>query len=256
VEKSFHAERHFFHAKNVPLSHQKNPHYTVMNITYYGHSCFLVDIGGYKILFDPFITPNELAKSIDINSIEADYILISHGHWDHIADAEAIAKRTGATIIASYEITEWFKAKGIEKVHPMNIGGKWPFDFASVKMVSAAHSNSLPDGTYGGSAAGFLVNTADHTFYYSGDTALFSDMKLIGEFYKIDFAFLPIGDNFTMGAHDALLAAKMVNTNKIIAMHYDTFPYIVIDHAEAKVRAARFEKELIMIPIGKSITIK
>lgn len=227
-----------------------------MEITYYGHSCFLVNIGGYKILFDPFISHNELAKHIDINTIETDYILISHGHWDHIADADDIARRTDATIIASYEITEWFKSKGFEKVHPMNIGGKWPFDFGSVKMVSAMHSNSLPDGTYGGMAAGFLVNTADHTFYYAGDTALSADMKLIGELYNINFAFLPIGDNFTMSVNDALIAAKFINTKKIIGMHYDTFPYIEIDKMDAAMRALRAERELILMPIGKSITIK
>ncbi|SFC15353.1 L-ascorbate metabolism protein UlaG, beta-lactamase superfamily [Flexibacter flexilis DSM 6793] len=227
-----------------------------MDITYYGHSCFGVNIGGYQILFDPFITPNELAKNIDINTIEADYILISHGHWDHMADAEAIAKRTGATIISSFEITEWFKAKGVEKVHPMNIGGKWPFEFGSVRMFQAVHSSSLPDGTYAGEAAGFIVNTADHTFYYSGDTALFSDMKLLGELFKIDFAFLPIGDNFTMGVGDAMIAAGWAGTNRVIAMHYDTFPYIQIDHQEAKLRAAHAKKELFFIPIGKTLTIK
>ena len=169
-----------------------------MQITYYGQSCFQVNIGGYKILFDPFISPNPLASEIDITKIEADYILLSHAHQDHIHDAEAIAKNTGATIIGIWEIHAWFAEKGV-KTHPMNIGGKWPFEFGTVIMTSAVHSSSFPDGSYGGNPAGFVIENDEHTFYYAGDTALFSDMKLIGELYKPEFAFLPIGDNFTMG---------------------------------------------------------
>ncbi|HEY8400344.1 MAG TPA: metal-dependent hydrolase, partial [Cytophagaceae bacterium] len=209
-----------------------------MEITYFGHSCFLVDIGGYRLLFDPFITPNQLASSIDINSIETDYILLSHGHNDHVFDAEAIAKRTGATIISSFEIATWYEKKGIEKTHAMNIGGKWPFDFGTVHMVHAIHSNSLPDGSYGGSAAGFVIESAEKTFYYAGDTALTYDMKMIGEKFKLDFAMLPVGDNFTMDIYDAVRAASFVNTKKIIPMHYDTFPYIVVDPMEMTVVAA------------------
>ncbi|HPI10175.1 MAG TPA: metal-dependent hydrolase [Catalimonadaceae bacterium] len=225
-----------------------------MQITYYGQSCFQVNIGGYKILFDPFITPNPLAKEIDITKIEADYILLSHAHQDHIYDAEAIAKNTGATIIGIWEIHAWFEQKGV-KTHPMNIGGKWPFEFGTVIMTPAIHSSSFPDGSYGGNPAGFVIENDEHTFYYSGDTALFSDMKLIGEIYKPEFAFLPIGDNFTMGIKEAVMASRFVGVKKIIGMHFDTFPYIQIDHKEAMMIASFNEAELILPEIGKPFEI-
>ena len=158
-----------------------------MKITYYGHSCFEIVVNGKKLLFDPFISPNELAKSIDITQIKPDYILVSHGHWDHIADAVTIAKQSGATIIANYEVTQWLKKEGVEKVHEMNTGGKWMYDFGKVKCVAAMHSSSLPDGAYGGSAMGFIIESSEGNFYYAGDTALTYDMKLIGEFRKLNF---------------------------------------------------------------------
>ena len=225
-----------------------------MQITYYGQSCFQVNIGGYKILFDPFISPNPLASEIDITKIEADYILLSHAHQDHIHDAEAIAKNTGATIIGIWEIHAWFAEKGV-KTHPMNIGGKWPFEFGTVIMTSAVHSSSFPDGSYGGNPAGFVIENDEHTFYYAGDTALFSDMKLIGELYKPEFAFLPIGDNFTMGMKEAVMASRFVGVKKIIGMHFETFPYIQIDHKEAMMIASFNEAELILPEIGKPFDI-
>jgi L-ascorbate metabolism protein UlaG (beta-lactamase superfamily) len=225
-----------------------------MQITYYGQSCFQVNIGGYKILFDPFISPNPLASEIDITKIEADYILLSHAHQDHIHDAEAIAKNTGATIIGIWEIHAWFAEKGV-KTHPMNIGGKWPFEFGTVIMTSAVHSSSFLDGSYGGNPAGFVIENDEHTFYYAGDTALFSDMKLIGELYKPEFAFLPIGDNFTMGMKEAVMASRFVGVKKIIGMHFDTFPYIQIDHKEAMMIASFNEAELILPEIGKPFDI-
>lgn len=205
-----------------------------MRVNYFGHSCFLLQIGENKILIDPFISPNELAKDININEIECNYILVSHGHSDHVADLINIAKRTGATIISSFELVQWASGQGAEKIHPMNLGGSWNFDFGTVKMTYAAHSNSLPDGSYGGPAAGFLLKTDGKTYYYSGDTALVSDMRLLGELYDIDYAFLCIGDNFTMGVDDAILAAKFINCKKIIGMHYDTFGYIKINEEQAK----------------------
>lgn len=205
-----------------------------MKVNYFGHSSFLLQLAGKNILIDPFIAGNELAKGIDVNQIACDYILVSHGHFDHVADLINIAKRTGATIISSFELTEWATKQGAKKVHPMNLGGSWNFDFGTVKMVYAAHSNSLPDGTYGGPAAGFLIKAEGKTYYYSGDTALVADMRLLGELYDIDHAFLCIGDNFTMGIDDAILAAKFVNCKKIIGMHYDTFGYIKIDEEQAK----------------------
>src|SRR4028119_336591 len=128
-----------------------------MKFNYYGHACFSVEMGGKKVLFDPFITPNELAKNIDINSIEADFILISHGHEDHVADCVAIAKRTGALVAGPFETVTWLNKQGVEKFHPLNHGGKWQFDFGTVKCINAIHSSSLPDGSYGGNPSGFIV---------------------------------------------------------------------------------------------------
>ncbi len=205
-----------------------------MKVNYFGQSCFLLEINGTKILFDPFITPNDLAKDIDAGKIDCDYILVSHGHSDHVADLVSIAKRTGAVPVSSFEIVEWLKKQGVENGHPMNLGGSWEFDFGTVKMVYAAHSSSLPDGTYAGTAAGFVIHAAGKTIYYSGDTALTQEMKLIGECFDVDYAFLPIGDNFTMGVSDAIIAAGYVGCKNVIGMHYDTFGYIEIDHDAAK----------------------
>lgn len=223
-----------------------------MRVTYYGQSCFLLEIQGKHILFDPFITPNELARDIDPGSIPADYILVSHGHADHTADLVPIASRTGATVVCSFEIAEWLANRGVTNSHPMNIGGQWNFEFGTVKMVYAAHSNSLPDGTYGGTAAGFIITAGTRTIYYSGDTALMADMRLTGELYAIDLAFLPIGDNFTMGVDDAVIASKFINCQNIIGMHYDTFGYIKINKEEA---VSKFDKagiRLNLLAIGST----
>jgi L-ascorbate metabolism protein UlaG (beta-lactamase superfamily) len=226
-----------------------------MEITYMGHSCFSIRTEGYKVLFDPFIQPNPLAASIDVESIEADFILVSHGHDDHTADLEMIAKRTGAVVVSNYEIVSYFQKKGVEKVHPMNHGGKWKFDFGTVHMVNAIHSSSFADGTYAGNPAGFVVQAAGKTFYYAGDTALHYDMKFIGEQYSIDFAMLPIGSNFTMDIADALRAADFVGTRKIIGMHYDTFPYIVIDHEKSIQTARKANKDLYLMNVGETISL-
>lgn len=226
-----------------------------MQFTYYGHSCFSISVNGKKLLFDPFITGNELAKDINITDIEADYILLSHGHSDHVLDAESIAKRTGATIIAAYEVAMWFAGKGIQHYQPMNTGGKWKFDFGTVKCVSAIHSSAMPDGSYGGNPMGFIILNDEMNFYYAGDTALTLDMQLVPMFAGIDFAILPIGDNFTMGMEDAVQAAKMVQTKMVIAVHYDTFGFIKIDHKKAIDLFKRNELELRLPAIGETIEI-
>lgn len=225
-----------------------------MNITYYGHSCFGVEIKGKHIVFDPFISPNGLAKNINLKTIKADYILISHGHEDHIADAVELAKRTKAAVICTYEIYVWLNKKGIENIIAMNIGGKEKLDFGNVKCVNAVHSSSLPDGTYGGNPMGFVVESSEGNFYYAGDTALTYDMKLIGEYRKINFAFLPIGDRFTMGPENAIIAADFINCPDIIGMHYDTFEPIKINHEEAKNKFDRSGKKLTLMKIGETIT--
>jgi len=226
-----------------------------MKLSYYGHSTFLLEIKGANVLFDPFISPNELAKDVDVESIPADYILISHGHEDHVADAVSIAKRTGAKVVSNFEIVTWFGVQGVENGHPMNHGGSWSFDFGNVKYVNAVHSSVLPDGTYGGNPGGFVLSTDEGNIYYAGDTALTYDMKLIGEFDKVDCAILPIGDNFTMGIDDAVRAAEFVACNKIIGMHYDTFGFIEIDKEEAKRKFSDAGKDLNLINIGDTIEL-
>jgi L-ascorbate metabolism protein UlaG (beta-lactamase superfamily) len=224
-------------------------------ITYYGHSTFLVEIDNKKILFDPYISPNELAGEIDLDSIEADYILVSHGHSDHVADVETIAKKNNATLVANFEVASWFEHKGVKDTHPMNHGGSKEFEFGKVKFVNAIHSSTLPDGSPGGNPGGFVIQSKQGTFYFAGDTALTYDMKLIGEEFSIDFAFIPIGDNFTMGIDDAVKAANFVGTKKIIGMHYDTFPYIKIDTEVSKDAADQAGIELILLNIGEKITL-
>ena len=223
-----------------------------MKVSYFGHSCFGVEVGNKNLLFDPFISSNKLAGKIDIKSIKVDYIFISHGHEDHIADAVEIAKNTNAVVISNFEICNWLNKRGIDNFHPMNVGGKWIFDFGKVKCVNAVHSSSMPDGSYGGSAMGFLVSTGDSHFYYAGDTALTYDMKLIGDYRNLNFAFLPIGDNFTMSADNAIIASDFIKCDKIIGMHYDTFDYIIIDKKEAIEKFKQQDKSLILFEIGET----
>lgn len=205
-----------------------------MNITCYGHSCFSVQVAGKTLLFDPFITPNSLAESVDVSAIKPDYILVSHGHADHVADVEKIALQSGALLIGNFEVVQWFAAKGLSRVHPMNSGGSCRFDFGRVTYTPAIHSSSMPDGSYGGQPGGFRVETAEGAFYYSGDTALTHDMKLVAAMGPLRFAALCVGDNFTMGVGDAATAAEWLGCTEILGLHYDTFPPIVIDHAAAK----------------------
>ncbi|RBL92204.1 metal-dependent hydrolase [Chitinophaga flava] len=226
-----------------------------MRYTNYGHSCFAVEIKGKRILFDPFITHNELAKKVDINAIQADYIFVSHGHEDHTADLIDLAKRTGATVVSNFEIVMWASRQGISKIHPMNTGGKWNFDFGTVKCVAAQHSSSFADGSYAGNPMGFVFMTDEGNFYYSGDTALTMEMELIPDIAQLDFAVLPIGDNFTMGPEDAIAAADMIGCEKIIGIHYDTFGYIKID---TKAVLRMFDDagvELLLPEIGSTIEV-
>ena len=203
-----------------------------MKITFYGHASLGIEVGGKNIIVDPYISPNPKASHIDINALKADYILLTHAHGDHIADVEAIAKNTNATIVSNAEITGYFANKGFE-THPMNHGGSWNFDFGKVKFVNAIHSSSFPDGSYGGNPGGFVIEGEHKNIYIAGDTALTFDMQLIPLRTNLDLAILPIGDNFTMDIDDAIIAADFVECDKILGYHFDTFGYIEIDHQEA-----------------------
>ena len=226
-----------------------------MQLTYYGQSCFCVKVNEVNLLFDPYITPNKLAEHININDIDADYILLSHGHDDHVADAAALGLSTGATMIGNFEVITWFENQGIKKTHSMNPGGKWKFDFGTVKCVTAVHSSSMPDGSYGGVACGFVITTNDKNFYFSGDTALTNDMQLIPMFAKMDFCVLPIGDNYTMGAEEAAMAAELVKCKTVVGVHYDTFDFIKIDQQEARGHFSSRGIELRLPAIGETIDL-
>ena len=227
-----------------------------MKITYFGQSCFAIETKGSVILTDPFISYNELAKDIDVNAISADFIIVSHGHQDHIADLESIAKRTVAKVIASFEVHNWANKLGISNTHPMNTGGKWEFEFGTLLCVNAIHSSCFPDGTYAGPAMGFVLWNEEGCLYFAGDTALTMDMKLIPMLCpSLTAAILPLGDNFTMGIDQAVMASDFVACNKIIGCHYDTFGYIKIDKEAAVKTFEDKGKDLNLLPIGSSIVV-
>jgi len=226
-----------------------------MKITFYGQNSLSIEVGGKHIIVDPFITGNDLSKDkVDIKQLKADYILVTHAHQDHTLDVEAIAKNTGATVVSNYEIANHYEAKDL-KVHPMNHGGSWEFDFGKVTYVNAIHTSSFPDGSYGGQPGGFVVEAGEKCIYIAGDTALTMDMKLIPMRHDLDLAVLPIGDNFTMGVDDAVIASDFIECNKILGCHYDTFGFIEIDHKVAKEKFKMKKKELLLLEIGESIEI-
>lgn len=225
-----------------------------MQITYLGHGCVSIAANGKTLLIDPFITGNPLAKDISIDNLKADYILITHAHQDHILDVEAIAKRTGAKLISNYEIIMHYGAKGFDG-HPVNHGGICVFDDIAIKYVNAVHTSSFPDGSYGGQPGGFVISFKDKSVYIAGDTAVTFDMKLIPLQTKLDLAILPIGDNFTMGVDDAILASDFVECNKVLGCHYNTFPPIKIDEEKAVNKFKSADKELILLSIGNSIAL-
>lgn len=218
-----------------------------MRITYYGHSCFLLEVGQgekkYKLLFDPFVTGNPTAEKHGISvqtlsSERPDYIFLSHAHGDHSGDAEAVSQKTGAPIIGVWEIYDYYQKRGCQAVG-MNVGGtfygpeKASADF-SVKLMPAIHTSSFPDGTYGGVPVGFVISDGTQTIYYAGDTALTVEMELIAERYQLDLAILPIGGHFTMDVEDAVEAALLLDVSHVMGVHYNTFPPIAVSEEEAK----------------------
>lgn len=201
-----------------------------VKITWLGHSAFMLEADGHTVLIDPFLTGNPLAaaKPEDMNP---EIIFLSHAHGDHLGDTVDIAKRTGALVVSNFEICNWLEAHGVERTHGMNPGGGHNFDFIHCKFTVAHHSSSFPDGSYGGNPCGFVLTMAGKRMYFAGDTSLFSDMRLIGD-QVIDLAFLPIGDNFTMGPEDSLRAINYLRPRAVIPMHYKTWPPIDQDAGE------------------------
>lgn len=227
-----------------------------MKVTYYGQSCVEFDIDGTKVLLDPFITYNPLAKDVDVSSIKPDYIFLSHAHQDHVADMFTIQQQSGATVASIVETAAWVRKQGVpeDKVIEYNLGGTLDLPFGKVKMVFAAHSNSTVDGEYAGFPVGYVFFLKEKTVYFAGDTALTMEMKLL-ERYHIDWALLPIGGHYTMDVDDAILAAEFVNCNKVIGIHYDSFPPIKIDHELASKKFSEADVYLALPKIGETIAL-
>jgi L-ascorbate metabolism protein UlaG (beta-lactamase superfamily) len=225
-----------------------------MKITYFGHASLGIEVGGKHIIVDPFITANPKAASINLQNLKADYILLTHAHADHVIDVQALAQLTNAVIVSNAEIADYYNKLGF-KTHPMNHGGSWKFDFGKVKYVSAIHSSSFPDGTYGGNPGGFVIEGEHKNIYIAGDTALTMDMKLIPLRTKLDLAILPIGDNFTMDVEDAIIASDFIECDKILGYHYDTFGYIEINHEESIRKFFDKGKDLMLLKIGESVEL-
>ena len=224
-------------------------------LTWYGHATLGLETGGYKLIIDPFFSGNPAAPT-SADAVEADYILVSHGHGDHVGDGVAIARRTGATVISNDEIANWFARQGVEKTHGQHLGGGYKHPFGYLKLTFAIHGSALPDGSNGGNPAGFLLTTDDgKKIYLAQDTGLFGDMKLIGE-EGLDLAVIPIGDNYTMGPDDALRAVKLLEPKVVIPIHYNTFPLLAQDENSW---ASRVEKEtktkVVVLKPGESYSV-
>lgn len=226
-----------------------------LSIIWHGHGTFTLNIDGVKLVVDPFFAGNNPAAKTAVEAVEADFILQTHGHMDHIADTVGLAKRSGAQVIANFEICNWIGSQGYDNRWAMNTGGGYDFSFGRVKMTPALHSSGLPDGTYGGDPGGFLISTGKQNIYFAGDTALFSDMSLIGS-VGLDVAVLPVGDNFTMGPDDALTAVDYLKPRLVIPGHYNTWPPIEIDVKDwARRVKAQTEAEPVILSVDKSYSL-
>jgi L-ascorbate metabolism protein UlaG (beta-lactamase superfamily) len=206
-------------------------------LTWYGHGCWLIETGGSKILLDPFLADSPTAP-IKPDQVDVQYLLVSHGHFDHVADAATILRRTGATVVSNFEICQWLSNQGAKSTEPMNLGGSISLPFGRVKLTIAHHSSVLPDGAGGGNPSGFLLSLAEGNVYFACDTGLFYDMKLIGA-AGIKLAVLPIGDRFTMGPDDAIEAVKLIAPERVVPSHYDTWPPIAQDAEDWAKRVKR-----------------
>lgn len=226
----------------------------MIELTWYGHAAWGLNINGTQVLIDPFLEGNPVAATT-ADKVPADYIAVTHGHGDHIGDTVAIARRTGATVIANAEIARWLRGQGLTHVHAQHIGGGFHYPFGYVKLTIAVHGSSLPDGSYGGMPTGILITADGKKLYHAGDTGLFASMALIGE-EGLDVAILPIGDNYTMGPDDALRAVKLLNPRVVIPMHYETWDLIAQDPQAwaARVRAET-TAEPVVLPVGASYTL-
>jgi L-ascorbate metabolism protein UlaG (beta-lactamase superfamily) len=224
-------------------------------LTWHGHATLGLETGGYQLVIDPFFSGNP-AADIAADAVQADFLLVSHGHGDHVGDAVAIAKRTGATIISNFEIASWFEAQGVEKTHGQHQGGGHRHPFGYLKLTLALHGSMLPDGSNGGNPCGFLLTTNDgQKIYFAQDTGLFGDMKLIGE-EGLDLAILPIGDNYTMGPDDALRAVKLLEPKVVIPIHYNTWDLLAQDANAWKERVEReTSAKVIVLKPGESFSV-
>ncbi len=225
------------------------------DLTFLGHGSWAIKSGDSNVLLDPFLTDSPVAPCT-ADSLDADHILVTHGHFDHVADVASIANRTGATVIAMVEVAQWFaNEQQVQSTVGMNLGGTVQLPFGSAKMTPAFHSSELPDGSYGGVAGGFLMKFAEGTVYFAGDTALFSDMQLIGK-VGIDIAVLPIGDHFTMGPDDALEAVKLLQPKRVVPNHYNTWPPISQDAvAWAERVKTETDAEPVVLDPGESLGV-
>jgi L-ascorbate metabolism protein UlaG (beta-lactamase superfamily) len=224
----------------------------MVKVSFIGHSCFLLESGKHKILIDPFISGNPVAKATESQK-KADYILITHGHGDHLGDAVKLAKKSGAMVISNFELCTFCGSQGVEKAHPLHIGGGHDFPFGSVKLTIAHHGSTIGDKLqYGGNPVGFVIRTGGKIIYHAGDTGLFLDMKLIGELDDIDLAILPIGGNFTMDIPDAVKAVEFIKPRVAIPMHYNTFDLIARDPGEFVEGIKPFGAEGVVLKPGES----
>jgi len=225
-----------------------------IKVTWYSHATIGLEIGNYKILVDPYFTGNPAATT-SADKVAADFILVTHGHFDHVGDVVTVAKRTGAMVVSNFEIAEWMDKQGVKKTHGQHIGGAHDHPFGNLKLTPTLHGSGLPDGTNGGNPAGFVITTKEGMkIYIVGDTGLFSDMKLIGQ-QGIDLAFVPIGDNYTMGPEDAYKAVELIMPKQVIPIHYNTWELIAQDAEKWAERVRKLGVKVHVLKPGESLTI-